>query len=137
MPIVNKVSAAVFEEPAKPVGRQPSPEQLALITKISSLKTEKDAYEVLLTGDEKPATVRQQIGRAAKTAGVEIVVKRSPHGFYIGLMTPERRARSGRRPPSAGRKMLESRRESSAATWSSVSRWPEPVGHSTVNESPR
>jgi hypothetical protein len=97
MPIINKVSASVFD--AKPKGRQPSPEMLAMVEKIRSIKTEKDVYEVLLTGDEKPATVRQQLARAAKVAGVQIAVRRSPHGFYIGLLTPER----ARRGTSAGR----------------------------------
>ena len=96
MPIINKVSPAVFDARPKAPGRQPSPEMLAMIEKVGSIKTEKDVYEVLLTGDEKPATVRQQIARAAKVAGVELAIKRSPHGFYIGLMTPERATRRGR-----------------------------------------
>ena len=100
MPIINKVSASVFDRPARPAGRQPSPEQLALIAKIKTIASERDVYEVLLTGDEKPATVRQQIQRAAKATGVEIAVKRSPHGFYIGLLTPERRRGGGRRSKS-------------------------------------
>lgn len=66
MPIINKVSASVFDRPAKPAGRQPSPEQLALIAKIKTIASERDVCEVLLTGQEKPATVRQQIQRAAK-----------------------------------------------------------------------
>jgi hypothetical protein len=99
MPIINKVSASVFDKPAKPKGRQPSPEMLAMIESIKRIKSEKDVYEVLLTGDEKPATVRQQLTRAAKAAGVEIAVRRSPHGWYVGLMTEGRRSgRGGRRP---------------------------------------
>lgn len=31
----------------------------------------------------------------AKVADVELAVKRSPHGFYIGLMTPGRATRRG------------------------------------------
>lgn len=100
MPIINKVSAAVFDRPAKPVGRQPGPQQLELIAKIKTIKNERDVYEVLLTGGEKPVTVRQQILRAAKAAEVEIAVKRSPHGFYIGLLTPERTRGRGRRSKS-------------------------------------
>jgi hypothetical protein len=96
MPVINKVSPSVFGAKAKPKGRQPSPEMLAMIERIRSIKTERDVYEVLLTGDEKPATVRQQITRAAKAAGVEIAVRRSPHGWYIGLMTPDRATRRGR-----------------------------------------
>jgi hypothetical protein len=40
--------------------------------------------------------VRAQLLRAAKLAGVEIAVKRSPKGFYVGLMTPKRASRRGR-----------------------------------------
>jgi hypothetical protein len=101
VPIINKVSASVLDAKPKPTGRQPSPEMIAMIESIKRIKTEKDVYEVLLTGDDKPATVRQQIGRAAKAAGVEIAVRRSPHGYYIGLMTPERRGRRGGRPADA------------------------------------
>ena len=100
MPIINKVSAAVFDRQPKPAGRQPSPQQLELIARIKTIRNERDVYEVLLTGDEKPVTVRQQILRAAKAAEVEIAVKRSPHGFYIGLLTPERTRGRGRKSRS-------------------------------------
>ena len=100
MPIINKVSAAVFDRQAKSAGRQPSPQQLELIARIKTIRTERDVYEVHLTGDEKPVTVRQQILRAAKAAEVEIAVKRSPHGFYIGLRTPERTRAGGRKSRS-------------------------------------
>lgn len=98
MPAINKVSAAVFERPAKRRGRQPSPEMLEMIDRVRSLRTDRDAYEVLLVGDEKPATVRAQIVRAARIAEVEVAIRRSDLGFYIGLMTPERRR--GARPAS-------------------------------------
>lgn len=91
MPIINKVSASVFDTKPKPAGRQPSPEVVAMADKIRSIKSERDVYEVLLTGEEKATTVRQQLARASKLAGVDIAVRRSPHGFYIGLMTPSRR----------------------------------------------
>jgi len=94
VPAINKVSPAVFERPASGRGRKPSPAMLEMIERIRSIRTERDAYEVLLVGDEKPATVRAQIVRAAKVAGVDIAIRRSDLGFYIGLMTPERRGRS-------------------------------------------
>jgi hypothetical protein len=40
--------------------------------------------------------VRAQLLRASKLAGVEIAVKKSPHGFYFGLMTPARKSKRGR-----------------------------------------
>jgi hypothetical protein len=94
VPAINKVSPAVFEQPARRRGRKLSPEMLEMVERIRSIRTERDAYEVLLVGDEKPATVRAQIVRAAKIAGVDISIRRSDLGFYVGLMTPERRGRS-------------------------------------------
>jgi hypothetical protein len=91
VPTINKVSAAVFSQPTARRGRPPSPVVLEMVERIRTLRTDRDAYEVLLVGDEKPATVRAQLVRAAKLAEVEIAIKRSPLGFYIGLMTPERR----------------------------------------------
>ena len=68
-----KVDASVLEKPAKrPVGRQPSPEQLALIAKIKTITDPSVVYEVILEGDEKPITVRQQLLRASKAAGVPV-----------------------------------------------------------------
>jgi hypothetical protein len=91
VPTINKVSAAVFTRPAARRGRPPSPVVLEMVERIKTLRTDRDAYEVLLVGDEKPASVRAQLVRASKLAGVEIAIKRSPLGFYIGLMSPERR----------------------------------------------
>ena len=44
---------------------------------------------------------RSQIIRAAKSAGVEIAVRKAPKGFYVGLMTPERRSNRGRKTAAA------------------------------------
>jgi len=93
-----KVEPSVFEAPPKPKprGRPISPEQQALINRMRTLRDESVVYEAVLEADEKPATVRAQLLRAAKLAGVEIAVKRSPDGFYVGLMTPKRASRRGR-----------------------------------------
>ena len=40
-------------------------------------------------------------GGAAKSAGVEIAVRKAPKGFYVGLMTPERRSNRGRKTAAA------------------------------------
>lgn len=98
-----KVDATVLEQPKpRPVGRQPSPEQLALITKIKSITDESVVYEIALDPGEKPATVRQQLLRASKTAGVDIMIRKSERGFYIAKLTPERKSRRGRKPASKG-----------------------------------
>jgi hypothetical protein len=78
-------------------GRTISKEQQALIKKIKTITDESTVYEVQLSPGEKPMTVRQQLLRASKVAGVEIAVRKSANGFYIGLMTPERRSNRGRK----------------------------------------
>ena len=65
-----------------------------LLTRISDTET---VFEVRLSSDEKPITVRQRLLRAADEAGKEIAVRKSPNGFYVGLMTPERRSNRGRK----------------------------------------
>jgi hypothetical protein len=98
MPKYRKVAAELMDKPPqqKPRGRPISPQQQALINRIKRIKDESVVYEAVLEDGEKPATVRAQILRAAKLAGVEVAVKKSPSGFYFGLMTPKRRSRRGR-----------------------------------------
>jgi hypothetical protein len=98
MPKYRKVDAELMDNPppSKPRGRPLSPEQQALINRIRKITDESVVYEAVLQKDEKPATVRAQILRASKLAGVDVAVKKSPEGFYIGLLTPERRSRRGR-----------------------------------------
>ena len=93
-----RVDPSVLEKPAKrAAGRQPSPEQLALIAKLKTITDESVVYEVILESDEKPLTVRQQLLRASKAAGVDIVVRKAERGFYVALETPDRKSRRGRR----------------------------------------
>ena len=98
MATYKKVDAARFDDPprAKTRGRPLSPEQQALIKRMRTLTDESVVYEAVLEAGEKPATVRAQILRAAKLADVDVAVKRSPKGFYVGLMTPKRASRRGR-----------------------------------------
>ncbi len=84
-------------KPAAPRGRRVSPEQQALIARMKTITDESVVYEVILEPGEKPLTVRQQVIRAARAAGVEIAIRKSEKGFYVGLMTPERRSRRGRK----------------------------------------
>ncbi len=58
-------------------------------------------FEVRLDKDEKPVTVRQRLLRAASDAGKEVAVRKSPNGFLVALMTPERRSNRGRKKASA------------------------------------
>ena len=95
-----KVDPSSMEPQPKKVastGRAPSPEQLKLMKKLKTITDESVVYEVTLEDGEKPLTVRQQLLRASKAAGVEIAVRKSPNGFYVGLMTPGRRSNRGRK----------------------------------------
>jgi hypothetical protein len=98
MPKYRKVDAQLMDAPPKPKlrGRPVSPEQQALINRMKQLTDEEVVFEAVLQDGEKPATVRAQLMRAAKLAGVEVAVKRSADGFYFGLLTPKRASRRGR-----------------------------------------
>ena len=100
MPKYRKVDAELMDNPPKPKrrGRPISPEQQALIKRMSKITDESVVFEAILQNGEKPATVRAQLLRAAKLAGVEIAVKKSPQGFYFGLLTPKRTSKRGRKP---------------------------------------
>ena len=65
-----------------------------MIAKVSDPST---VFEVRLDGNEKALTVRQRLMKAADEAGREIVVRKSDKGWLVGLATPERRSRRGRR----------------------------------------
>ena len=103
MPKYKKVDAELMDNPPKPKprGRPISPEQKALIARMKKITDETVVYEAVLEKGEKPATVRAQLLRAAKLAGVDVAVKKSPHGFYFGLMTPGRKSKRGRKPKGA------------------------------------
>jgi hypothetical protein len=98
MPKYRKVEAELMDNPPKPKprGRPVSPEQQALINRMKQISDESVVFEAVIQDGEKPATVRAQLMRAAKLAGVELAVKRSPEGFYFGLLTPKRASRRGR-----------------------------------------
>jgi hypothetical protein len=98
MPKFRKVEAELMDDPPKlkPRGRPVSPEQQALINRMKQVIDETVVFEAVLQAGEKPATVRAQLLRAAKLAGIDIAVKKSAAGFYFGLMTPKRASRRGR-----------------------------------------
>jgi hypothetical protein len=58
-------------------------------------------FVVSLRKEEKPPTIRQRLLKVAGDEGKEIAVRKHGNGFVVGLMTPERRTRRGRKPKSA------------------------------------
>lgn len=67
---------------------------------LSRLKDRDSVFEVRLESDEKPLTVRQRLVKAAQEQGQEVVVRKSEKGWLVGLATPDRRSRRGRRRAS-------------------------------------
>jgi hypothetical protein len=68
---------------------------------IRSLQTPDDVFVVGLGSDDKPLTVRQRLLRVAAEQGKEVAVRKHGTGFVVGLLTPERRSRRGRRPAAS------------------------------------
>jgi hypothetical protein len=68
---------------------------------LSRLSDRDSVFEVRLEEKENPLTIRQRLMRAAEDQGKEIVVRKSERGWLVGLATPDRRSRRGRRRASA------------------------------------
>ena len=60
-----------------------------------------DVFRVTLEEGEKPSTIRQRLLKVAQEAGKEIAVQNRGDHLLVGLLTPERKPRRGRRPKSA------------------------------------
>ena len=107
---VRKVDASMLDKPtsSRSATRELSPKAKARLAQQQQFKrmlsrlTDRDAvFEVRLEADDKPLTIRQRLMRAADEAGKEIVVRKSERGWLVGLATPDRRSRRGRKRNSA------------------------------------
>jgi hypothetical protein len=108
---IQRVNADVMDAPkrrATAVAKELTPEQRErqrqqrqFTRMISQLNGPNDVFEVRLGKDEKAVTVRQRLLRAASEANKEVAVRRSESGFFVGLMTPERRSNRGRKKAAA------------------------------------
>ncbi|HET7677472.1 MAG TPA: hypothetical protein VFK38_06430 [Candidatus Limnocylindrales bacterium] len=68
---------------------------------IRKLDGPEAVFRVKLGRDEKAVTIRQRLLKVAGDEGKEIAVRKHTGGFLVGLMTPERRTRRGRKPKAA------------------------------------
>ncbi len=92
--------------PAKP--KQLSPRAQARLEQerlfrrkiVNRLTDDAKVFRVKLGPDEKPLTIRRRLQKVAEDAGKEIAIRQMDDAFYVGLMTPDRRPRRGRRPKS-------------------------------------
>ena len=98
MPTFRPVDPAALLKPVAPKTPKQDPELALMVKKISTITDASIVYEVSLEDGEKAPAVRQKLLRASKLADVEIAVRKSPKGWYVGLMTPARRATRGRKP---------------------------------------
>lgn len=107
---IRQVDVAMLDKPkaSRPMAREMSPkarERLEqqkqferMLTRIGDRDT---VFEIRLEPTEKALTVRQRLMKAAAVTGKEVVVRKSEKGWLVGMSTPDRKSRRGRRKASA------------------------------------
>lgn len=107
---IRQVDVAMLDKPkaSRAAARELTPrarERLAqqkqferMLTKIGDRDT---VFEIRLEGEEKALTVRQRLMKAAEATGKEVVVRKSDKGWLVGMSTPDRKSRRGRRKSAA------------------------------------
>jgi hypothetical protein len=101
---IRKVDPASWNPLKAP--RAPSPrtqarlaqEELLRRSLISKLTGPDEVFEVRLESGEKATTIRQRLLNVAKDQQMDIAVSVRGDVLLVGLETPERRSRRGRRP---------------------------------------
>ncbi len=108
---IRQVDVALLDKPkaSRAAARQLSPrarERLEqqrqferMLTRIGDRDT---VFEIRLEATEKALTVRQRLMKAAQATGKEVVVRKSDKGWLVGMSTPDRKSRRGRRRASGG-----------------------------------
>jgi CRISPR/Cas system-associated endoribonuclease Cas2 len=84
-----------------PRARERMEQERQLKRMLSRISDRDSVFELRLDENEKPLTVRQRLMKVAQEQGKEIVVRKSERGWLVGLATPDRRSRRGRRKASA------------------------------------
>lgn len=105
---IRRVDAALMDEAKSrdskeeltPEQQERLHQQRQFASMMKKLDGPSDVFEVVLGKDDKAVTVRQRLLRAASDAGREVAVRKSPNGFLVGLMTPDRRSNRGRKKAS-------------------------------------
>jgi hypothetical protein len=106
---IRQVDVAELDKPKRsaakrelsPRARERLAQQRQFARMLSRLTDRDTVFEVRLAPDEKPLTIRQRLMRVAEEQGKEIVVRKSEKGWLVGLATPDRRSRRGRKRASA------------------------------------
>lgn len=99
--MLDKPKAATQQRKLSPKAQERLAQQRQFMHMIAKIDDPNTVFEVRLEGNEKALTVRQRLMKAAQDAGRDIVVRKSEKGWLVGLATPERRSRRGRRKNTA------------------------------------
>jgi hypothetical protein len=97
---MDKPTAARGKRELTPLQREREEQQRQLARMLNRITGTDTVFEIRVEENEKPLTIRQRLMRVAKDEGKEIVVRKSERGWLVGMATPERRSRRGRRPGS-------------------------------------
>ena len=107
---IRQVDVDMLDKPkaARAASRELSPKAKARLAQqkqfermLNRIGDRDTVFEVRLDKDDKALTVRQRLMKASQDAGRDIVVRKSEKGWLVGLATPERRSRRGRRKATA------------------------------------
>jgi hypothetical protein len=99
--MLDKPKSAARSRELSPKAQERLAQHRQFVQMISKVDDPNTVFEVRLDASEKALTIRQRLMKAAQEAGKDIVVRKSDKGWVIGLATPERRSRRGRRRASA------------------------------------
>jgi hypothetical protein len=106
---IRQVDVAMLDKPkASAAARELTPrqrerlEQQRQFERMLTRVSDRDSvFEIRLEPQEKALTVRQRLMKAAEATGKDIVVRKSERGWLVGMSTPDRKSRRGRRKASA------------------------------------
>ena len=99
--LIDKPSRTAAARSLTPLQQARQQQQRQFGRMIRALDGPDDVFEVALGSGEKPLTIRQRLLRVASDEGREIAVRKHGGGFVVGLLTPERRSRRGRKPAAS------------------------------------
>lgn len=92
-----KTSNAARAKQLSPAAAARQKQHRQFVRMLSKVNDRDAVFEVRLEKTEKALTVRQRLMKAATEAGKDIVVRKSEHGWLVGMGTDDRRSKRGRR----------------------------------------
>ena len=107
---IRQVDVEMLDKPKRPrsAARELTPRQRERLAQqrqfermLSRIADRDTVFEIRLERNEKPLTVRQRLMKAAQATGKEVVVRKSERGWLVGMSTPDRKSRRGRRRAAA------------------------------------